>query len=443
MGLVSAVAMGAGLAIGSGVFTAPQNLAAVADPITGLAGWVISTIATGFILLSFANVSSKLPVTGGAGIYAQMAFGDFWGFIVTWVYWVGTCTAMAALITACVRYLTTFFPILGESGAAAFATSTLLLWLLTWANIRGIKYGASIQIVTMLIKLTPIALFICLALTKFNPSLLHTVSPVVQQAGHGRFAMLAATVGITFWAFIGVEGATTTAEEIKNPEKNLKRSIFISVALMGFVYIAVSFLAAGIMPQAALADSKAPIAEMINLITGSTWGGLFVGLTVAISTLGSTNGLVIQTSRIAYGASELGIFPRMFSKVSHRYATPVSSLVLNSLFANALLFTNYVKSLNAAFTFTMLLATMTFMVPYAATCLAEMVLVKQYSKKITVAEFVSKSFIPLVAFLFILYIIYGTGAESVMWGFLLLLFGIPIYAFLHLRKQKELSRGKG
>ena len=72
----------------------------------------------------------------------------------------------------------------------------------------------------------------------------------------------------------------TVAGEIKNPEKNLKRSTLYGTLIVAIVYILVSAMAIGVMPQSELAKSEAPIADMMNLMTGSTWGGVFISIAV-------------------------------------------------------------------------------------------------------------------------------------------------------------------
>lgn len=436
IGLGAAIALSVGSAIGSGIFTAPQNLAAASTPTTGILGWILSAAGAIFIAICFGNLAMKYPKTGGIVVYTREAFGDFAGFLIAWVYWIGQWVGAAAIITACVRYLSNIFPIFDQSGAAAFAASTIILWFLTYMGIRGTKEASFIQVITTVLKLIPLLVFVIIAVIHFNPQLIHSVSPEVAKSG-GGLATLPAAMAITAWAFTGFEASTTAAGEIKDPEKNLKKSIVYGTIIVAAIYILVSILSMGILPQEKLSNSTAPLAEMINIATGGTWGGIFISLGVVISTLGSANGGIIMATRAAFAAAEDDIFPSIFKRVNAKFRTPDASLIITGILTNILLILNYVQSLNSAFTFIMLLSTLTIMPPYAAGAVAEIMLARRQSKKINIGNFIKNSLLPLLAFVYILYTIYGTGSVAVMWGFILMLIGIPFYVYVRLQAKSK------
>lgn len=431
IGLGAAIALCVGSAIGSGIFTAPQSLAAVSTPGFGLLGWVISSIGAVFIAICFANLAVKFPQTGGIVIYTKKAFGDFAGFLIAWIYWIGQWTGAAAIITACVRYLSNIFPVFDSNRVAAFIASSAILWILIITGIKGTKGASFINVITTILKIIPILVFIVIGGVHFNPSLFNTVSPEVAKSG-GGFASLGAALAITAWAFTGFEASTATAGEVKNPEVNLKKSIMYGTIIVAVIYVLVSFVAIGVLPQDKLSQSTAPLADMINFITGGTWGGIFISLGVVISTLGSANGAIMIATRAAQAAAEDNMFPSIFKNISAKYHTPHISLIITGILTNVLLILNYVKSLNAAFTFIMLLATLTLLPPYAFGAVAEIMILRRKSA-VNLFTFIKKAFLPLITFAYVVYAIYGTGASAVMWGFILMLIGIPLYVYVKLK----------
>ncbi|MBY6770090.1 amino acid permease, partial [Clostridium botulinum] len=118
------------------------------------------------------------------------------------------------------------------------------------------------------------------------------------------------------------------------------------------------------------------------------------------------------------------------------YGTPINSLISGSVLVNILLIMNYQKSMVSAFTFITILATLSFLPVYLLTVSAEMMLTFRDEKKFNFKIFMKKSTIPLLAFAYSIWTIYGSGAETVMWGFILMLIGIPFYIYNHYNSKQ-------
>ena len=166
-------------------------------------------------------------------------------------------------------------------------------------------------------------------------------------------------------------------EKLKIQKVNIRKSTIYGTLISAAVYLVVSIVAMGVLDQATLADSKAPLADIINEATGGTWGGNFIAIGAIISTLGATSGWILTTARSAYGAAQDKLFPKIFGRIHPKYKTPVASLVISGVAANILLILNYVGSLNAAFNFMLLLATLAFLPAYAFCAAADIVLLKK------------------------------------------------------------------
>ena len=430
LGLATATAIVVGNMIGSGIFTSPQSLAQVSSPFITILAWIITGAGSIVLALSFANLGSKYPSTGGPIVYTHKAFGEFTAFLVAWTFWIGSWIGNAAIITAIIRYLTPFFPSLATNNLLSFGLSSAILWVLTYINCRGVKDAGYISVITTIFKLGVILVFMIIALIGFNPKYLSTYSsPEVTHIGS-----LSSAIAVTLWSFIGLESAAISGGEIKNPEKNIKRSTFLGTLLAAIIYLFLSVLSMGTMSQADLAATDAPLASIINHVTGASWGGSFISLGIVISTTGAISGWILTTARLSFAAGEDGLFPKIFAKVHPKHNTPYVSLIITGVATNLLLILNYSSSLTSAFDFMTNLATIAFIPAYALTSCAEILLTFKKEYKLTIWNFLKYGILSLLAFIYAIYIIYGSGAESAMWVFILMFIGIPCYVYKKLQE---------
>ena len=157
--------------------------------------------------------------------------------------------------------------------------------------------------------------------------------------------------------------------------------------------------------------------------------GKVLAAAVVICILGTTIGWILSTARVAYAAGVDGVFPKFFGELHPKYGTPVNSLIIGSILVNILLVMNYQKGMVSAFTFITILATLSFLPVYLLSVSAEIMLLFKEEKDFSFKIFIKKSIIPLMAFAYSIWTIYGSGAETVMWGFILMLVGIPFYIY--------------
>lgn len=424
IGLLIATALVTGNMMGSGIFMLPATLASKSGPGASLLAWIFTGIGSIFLALSFAKLGSKIPKAGGPYEYSKLAFGDFAGFINAWLYWNGSWIGNAAVIIAIASYSSALFPILNQSHLAALIFTSIILWIFTIINIYGVKKAATLQTSITIFELALFAFFVVVSIVHFKSSNILPLFP----AGKG-INTLSAAAASTLWAFIGLESASITAEEIKNPEKNVKLSTIFGIAIAAIMYLLINFAAMGAMSQNELAKSSSPIADILALFLGSGVAKL-ITIGAVISILGTTVGWLLSTARMAYAAGKDGIFPEIFASVHPKYKTPYLSLIIGSVLVNILLIMNYTKSLVSAFNFVILLATLSYLPVYAFTASADIMLLVKREGKFNVWKFIKNSIIPLLGFAYVIWAIYGSGAETVMYGFIMLLSGIPFYLYM-------------
>ncbi|MBW6410575.1 APC family permease [Clostridium weizhouense] len=415
--------------IGSGVFMLPATLAQVSGPLATIIAWIITTIGSILIAISFANLGSKYPSTGGAYQYTKEAFGEFTGFLSAWLYWNGSWIGNAAIIVALSSYSKAFIPQLQNPIASIIYTS-VILWIFTILNIVGVKEAGKFQTFATIFKIVFFSVFIVSAFLNFDKI---NLMPLIPEGKSLETIPLAATS--TLWAFVGLESSTVTAGEIKNPETNVRKSTIYGMIIASVIYFLISIGCMGAMSNLELATSTAPLTDILTNILGNSVGK-FLTVSVVICILGTTIGWLLSTARVSYAAGEDGVFPKFFGKLHPKYGTPINSLIIGSVLVNALLIMNYQKSMVSAFTFITILATLSFLPVYLLTVSAEMMLMFKGKTDFSFKLFIKKSIIPLLAFIYSIWTIYGSGAETVMWGFVLMLIGIPFYIYnYHKNKQ--------
>lgn len=422
IGLFVATMLVCGNMIGSGVFMLPATLASDSGPLATIIAWMITAGGSILIAMSFAKLGSKFPETGGAYQYTKIAFGEFTGFLTAWLYWNGSWIGNAAIVVALTSYSAAIIPALNYP-LFSIIYSSAILWIFTIINIINVKSAGRLQAFATVFKIGFFAVFIIIGFFTFDIS---NLAPLIPEGKGLETIPLAATT--TLWAFVGLESATVTAGEIKNPEKNVKRSTILGILIAAGLYILISVVSMGAMSNEALSKSSAPFTDILNLALGSN---LAKPLTIAIviCILGTTIGWLLSTARVSYAAGVDGVFPKFFGKLHPKYQTPVNSLVIGSVLVNILLIMNYQKSMVDAFTFIILLATLSFLPIYLLTAAAEIFLMFKDAKKFDLNIFIKKSFVPLIAFVYTIWTIYGSGADTVMWGFILMLIGIPFYIY--------------
>jgi APA family basic amino acid/polyamine antiporter len=445
LGFWSATAMVVGNMIGSGIFMLPALLAgvAIAYGSSVLLAWVVTGAGAMLLAGVFATLGRTYPRTGGPYAYVRRAFGEFMGFWTAWGYWIAAWVGNAAIAIAFVSFTASatqhnVWPSLSNSSLQQALLAIGVVWLLTFVNILGVRQGGWVQTVTTVFKFVPLLLIGIIGL--FYLKAAHFTPFLIAGGTWGRHGLtmlegITAAIGLTLWAFIGLESATVPAEEVKDPERNLPRATMIGTAVTTLVYVIATIAVMGVIPLATLQSSSAPFADAAKTVFGGSWG-TWIAILGMIATFGCLNGWTLLTARVSLAAAEDGVFPKFFGLVRGKGRTPVYGLVAAAVLVTLLTFMNYTKSLVAQFAFMILLATLTTVVPYAFAAAAELTLFIKEPAMFTRVKFVRDSVVAVLGFGYAVWAMYATGTESIAKGFLLLMFGIPVYVYMKWRRSK-------
>jgi amino acid transporter len=435
IGLFSAVAIVVGQMIGCGIFMAPQGLAEYANPAAGAIALGITGVGSLLLALSFAKMSDDGETLIPPVVATQQAFGELPAFFSGWSYWCGCWVANGTIILGGLNYLSYFFPALQGNSLPKYIISIGVIWFYTLLNIKGIKESSRFNLVLTIVKLLPLAVILIVAPMKFSAENFASVSSdAVTGMGVIPIAMT-----YTLWSFLGFEGICVNAAEIKN-RAIIKKGTIIGTLIVIVIYMLLVIFAAGNLPQSELVISESPFSDILHNSTGVYWAGGFISIAVAISAFGCIGAWIISGASTAFSLGEQGLMPQALAKVHPKFRTPAPALLVNGVLMTGIMIVACVNTEEGSvYNFFLLLSTLALLIFYVLGAATEIALSGMKIKKFNVWRFIRCSFISLVAFAYAVFTVYGSGADYVMYGFLLMLIGIPFYIYVKLKRYHDES----
>ena len=341
---------GVSVVIGAGIFTIT---ASTAGNITGPAialSFVIAAIACGLAALCYAEFASTLPVAGSAYTFSYATFGEFIAWIIGWDLILEFAVAAAVVAKGWSSYLGTVFDFGGGTmkfvGLQLDWGALLIIAFVTAILAWGTKLSAKVSLVITVIKLSVVLLVVAVGAfyikssnyTPFIPpaesgggrgteqSLLSLITGA-EGSNYGWYGLLAGA-SIVFFAFIGFDIVATTAEETKNPQRDVPRGILASLAIVTVLYVAVAVVLTGMVHYTELkaAGEKANLATAFSE-NGVHWAakvisiGALAGLTTVVIVL------VLGQTRVLFAMCRDGLLPRAMAKTGP-HGTPVRITIL-------------------------------------------------------------------------------------------------------------------
>jgi APA family basic amino acid/polyamine antiporter len=436
IGLWMATALVIGNMVGSGIFTLPAALSGEAGPASIIA-LVFTGIGALLLALVFANLGRAYPKTGGPYHYVRRAFGDFLGFQTAWAYWIAAWVGNAAIAVAFAGYLGVFWGDVNTKNWLAAVVAVAAVWFFTLVNIAGARETGWAQVVTTVLKFVPLAVIGIVGLFYIDGG---NFTPFAPAAGGFDWHINAAAT-LALWAFIGLESATVPAEEVKDPERTIPRATMLGTVATTLLYVVALVAIVGVLSPAVLNGSSAPFADAADAMWAGTFLGLAWGKWIALvamaATLGALNGWILLTARVSLAAADDGLFPKPFSQLHGKRRTPVIGLVVSSALVSGLVFYNWNASFGERFTDIVLLATWMTLIAYAYAAAAEVVLFIRDRALFSRTRLLRDSVVASLAFAYSVWAIWGSGEEWLAKGFMLLLFGIPVFVWMRWRQSRQ------
>ena len=314
LGLLEAYTMGVGTMIGAGIFVLPSIAAANAGP-ASMVSFVVGGVVSLLAALSLSELATGMPKAGGSYYYVNHALGGFFGSIVGWGMWSGLMFATAFYMVGFGQYLTFFWGQMPVAGAA-LAMAAALVYL----NYRGVKETGALQNVIVVLLLAVIALFAGTGVFHVDFKTLRPFNP----AGWGAVATTAATVYV---AFIGFEVIASSAEEIKDPGRNLPLAMIASVLTPTLLYVLVRLVSTGVLPIPVLADSRIPVADVARQFLGPM-GALMMVVGAVLATVSSANASILSAARVNFAMGRDRILTNWLNEVHGHFRTPYRAILV-------------------------------------------------------------------------------------------------------------------
>lgn len=345
LGRFDAVALVVGSIIGSGVFLKANEVARRLgefgfSSIIGV--WIVLGVVTLCGSLALAELASMLPKAGGPYVYLREAYGRMPAFLWGWTeFWVVRTGSLGALACATVIYLNaTVKSVYPLPHALQGAIAVGLIFFLTAVNWRSTRWGASLQNVTMVIKLGFLAALIILpfAFGKVEVANLSTVAPAEESISFWRAIGLAAIA--VLWPYDGWINIGPVAEEIREPQRNIPIALTLGLAIIIVVYVAANTVYHLVLPMNEVAGSAAVASDVFSKMFGNR-GAQLAALGVMCSTFGATQSNLLTGPRIYFAMARDGLLPARLAAVHAQYETPHNAVVAQSAWASFLIVVAY------------------------------------------------------------------------------------------------------
>ncbi len=458
IGLASATVLVISSIIGSGIFkkVAPMS-AELQSPVLVLLCWLIAGIISLFGALSNAEVASLLADSGGEYVYFRTIYGRLFAFLYGWscfaVIRSASIASIAYVFSQSFNSLWTLptlppevsrislfgiFQPLDNIGVKLLAVS--LIWILTWVNYRGLRFGEGLSTV---VTGTVVACIVLIVVAGFGLgggsfTNIQTTAPAYVSRSwtdplliNSMFtAMLAAFWGYEGWSSVGYLGG-----EIKNPNRTIPLALVVGVLVVIVIYLAVNFTYLYVLPVTDfihIYESKNTIAA-VSVVTHfwGSMGALLISVLILVATFGCTNTTALMASRLYYKMANQGLFFRRADYIHPTYNTPSYALLMQAFWASMLVLSGSFDQLTDMLIF----ASFIF---YGATTLGVFILRYRMPDAPRPYKVIGYPVVPAIFIVFCIVLIINTLKErprEAGIGLFLILTGLPFYFYWTRKKQ--------
>lgn len=339
LSLGDSIAIVVGIMIGGGIFLVP-NLVARSVPsvpmmmaVWGFAG-AISLVGA----LACAELGAAFPSTGGQYVFLREAYGPLAGFLCGWSLFTVARSAQVAWLSVVFSIYVSYFVPLSTTGSKLLSLAALTLFMAV--NYRGVRLGAILQNSFTLAKVVGAAIIIGAALLLGGRLENHAPSghPAISLSGVG-VALISCLLAYDGWVQLSF-----VAGEIRDPQRNVLRSLVIGTVGVVAIYLLANFAYMRVMTIPEIAASSHVGADAAERVLGAA-GGSVVTLIVLVSILGTLNGCFLTVPRVYFAQAADGLFFRKFAEVHPKYGTPGFAILAQGLWSALLLLTGSYETL--------------------------------------------------------------------------------------------------
>jgi len=329
LGLAQILMLGIGGTMGAGVFVLTGHAAGMVGPAVILV-FLLAGLQSLPNSLSYAELASSFPVAGGGYAYISKATKGLLPFSVGWVSWFSSMIYAALSAVGAAYSLKIFLPFLPVP-----LTAVAFIVVFTFISLRGSEEAGRTQVILAGILLTSLALFVILGLILpggFTWATFYSGGGFFIHEGMlDNMAKIFQAITLVNVLFVGYEVIATTAEEAKNPGRNIPIAVVGTIFICAVVYCAVAFVALGTTSAEGLGASSTPLSDAGSHFLGG-WGAPVMGLAGMIATITSLNTALLSSARVALALSRDGYLPAFLSRIHPRLKTPLPAILVSGVF---------------------------------------------------------------------------------------------------------------
>lgn len=344
LGTKELTAIGVGTVIGAGIFIVPGVVAAnYAGPAVAIS-FVIAAIVAGLSALAYAEFSSALPFAGSAYTWANVIYGEFFGWVAGWALLAEYLIALAYGASAWSVYMRgllssfginmpqalsgTFSPKTGSYIDVFAIIAVAFVW---WLLSRGIRGTAKVENILVVGKILVILLFIVVGLSAIHPENYHPFIPANQ--GDSKFGWAGVIAGASqiFFSYIGFDMMTSNAAEAKNAQKTMPRAIIATLLIATGLFVATALVLVGMFKYTMYATINDPAAWALRAANHPVIANL-LSVVALVGIFSMLIGVSLGGSRLMYALGRDGLLPKSMGKVN-KVGTPQTALTVLAVVA--------------------------------------------------------------------------------------------------------------
>jgi arginine:ornithine antiporter/lysine permease len=361
MSRMALTAMVVGGMVGAGIFSLPRTFANATGPMGAVIAWLIA--GTGMYMLArvFQALAERKPdLDAGVFAYAKAGFGDYPGHLSAFGYWIGSCIGNVSYWVLIKSTLGNFFPVFGDGNTVvAIVVASVGIWLFHFLILRGVQQAAAINKIVTIAKVIPILLFIVILFFAFKLELFRFNLYGGDLTG-GLFEQVKATMLVTVFVFIGIEGASVYSRFAKERKDVGWATIAGFIGVTGLMVL-VTLLPYAVLQRADIAGLRQPsMAGVLESVVGP-WGSVFVSVGLLVSVLGAYLAWALICAEVMFAAGKSKDMPQAFSKTNAN-GVPHVAMWWTSIIIQIIVVTTYWS--RDAFSLMLNLTSATTLIPY-------------------------------------------------------------------------------
>lgn len=403
LGLFSLTMIVIGLVIGMGIFRTSKDAAAAAlNPTIFFAAWIVGGLVAFCGALTYAEIGSRYPVTGGYYKIFSYAYHPSIAFAINCIILISNAASLSGVALIGSEYIA---PLIFKSGSTDFTKAMIAMTaviLFYGVNLMGLRMSSKTQNVLMLIK---ISMLVVLIASIFFPQLYNTAPQPTVDLNTVSFGTILLSFGIalkaTSFTYGGYQQTINFGDEVDKPQRNIPRGIFIGIIVIVSLYLAVSYAYYKVIGFNELKETSGIAALIAEKMFGPT-GKYVSSILLFIAVLAYVNVLLLSNPRVMYAMSEDGILPKAFRKKDEKKDVLTVSLTVFAAVCVIVLF--FAKKFNEILSFTIFLDSIGM-----ATSAATIFILRKRTRHLDGTGIYSMKFYPLLPIIFIItYLFVGT-----------------------------------